>query len=240
VIAFVVPAHNEELLIARTLESIHQSARALGQRYEIIVADDACTDRTAEIARAYQAQVVSIARRQIAAARNAGARAALQNDEVRMLFFVDADTSVNDRTLRAALEAIDQRAVGGGATVRFDGPVPHWAEVMLRIILAMFRLFKWSGGCFIFCRRDAFEATGGWDESLYAGEELFMAQALKRHGRFVVLREPIVTSGRKLRSHSAREILTSLFRIGLSGRRAVRSRKALALWYGPRETLKSR
>jgi glycosyltransferase involved in cell wall biosynthesis len=236
VIAFVIPAHNEEKLLARTLESIHQSALALGERYEIIVVDDASTDRTVEISRERQARVVSINRRQIAAARNAGARAALQNERVRLLVFVDADTSLNEETLRAAVQAIAQGAVGGGAAVKFDGPVPRWAEIMLAGILVVFRLFKWSGGCFIFCRREAFEAAGGWDERLYAGEELYMAQALKRHGRFVVLREPVVTSGRKLRAHSAREILASLARIGVRGPRAVRDRKALALWYSRRDT----
>jgi glycosyltransferase involved in cell wall biosynthesis len=232
VIAFVIPAHNEEQLIARTLQSIHQSAS--GERYTIIVADDGSTDRTAEIARQHEAQVISIDRRQIAAARNAAARAALQIREVTVLVFVDADTSLNSTTLAAALHAIDEGAVGGGASVQFDGPVPRWAEIMLTIISSLFRVFKFTGGCFLFCRRDAFEATGGWDETLFAAEELFMAQALKRHGRFVVLRESVTTSGRKLQTHSAREILTSLFRIGLSGRSAVRDRKALALWYGPR------
>jgi glycosyltransferase involved in cell wall biosynthesis len=236
VIAFIVPAHNEERLLARTLESIHQSARALGEQYEIIVADDASTDRTAELARLYRARVVSIKRRQIAAARNAGARAALQDERVQTLVFVDADTSLNEETLRAAVRAMVQGAAGGGAAVKFDGPVPRWAEIMLAAILVVFRLFKWSGGCFIFCSRAAFEATGGWDERLYAAEELYMAQAIKRHGRFVVLREPVVTSGRKLRTHSAREILTSLARIGMHGRRAVRDRKALALWYRRRDT----
>jgi glycosyltransferase involved in cell wall biosynthesis len=234
VIAFVIPAHNEEQLIAQTLRSIHESVRSVSERYTIVVADDASTDRTAEIARQHDAEVISIDRRQIAAARNAGARVALQNRDIRMLVFVDADTSLNSATLKAALSALDRGAVGGGAVVQFDGPVPRWAEIMLGVILSVFLVFKWVGGCFVFCRRDAFEATGGWDETLFAAEELFMAQALKRHGRFVVLREPVITSGRKLRAHSAREILTSLFRIGLSGRRAVRNRKALALWYGPR------
>ena len=233
-IAFVIPAHNEEQLLARTLESIHQSARAVGQRYEIIVVNDASTDGTVEIARRQEAQVVTICRRQIAAARNAGARQALQSDDVRVLIFVDADTLLNEATLRAALGALDRGAVGGGAAVQFDGPVPAWAQLMLAITSAMFRVLKWSGGCFIFCRRHAFEASGGWDESVYAAEELFMAQSLKRYGRFVVLAERVITSGRKLRAHSAREILTSLARIGFSGRRAIRNRKALALWYGPR------
>lgn len=233
-LAFVIPAHNEEQLIGRTVDSIRQAARATGKPYEIIVADDASTDRTAEIARARGARVVSIARRQIAAARNAGARESLRNPDTRVLVFVDADTMLPESTLRAALHAIDGGAAGGGAAIQFDGPVPRWAEIMLAFMLAVFRLLKWTGGCFVFCRRDVFEATGGWDERLFAGEELYMAQALKRHGRFVVLREPVITSGRKLRSHSAREILTALARLGLRGPRAVRDRSALGLWYSPR------
>jgi GT2 family glycosyltransferase len=50
-ISFVVPAYNEEAFIADTLNAIHFSARVVGEQYEIVVADDASTDRTAEIAR---------------------------------------------------------------------------------------------------------------------------------------------------------------------------------------------
>jgi glycosyltransferase involved in cell wall biosynthesis len=233
-LAFLIPAHNEEQLLARTLEAIHRAGRASGHAYEIIVADDASTDRTAQIARSCGARVVPIQRRQIAAARNAAAREALRNPDTDVLIFVDADTIVPQQTVGAALAALAGGVVGGGAAVQFDGPVPHWAEVMLRIISLLFRLLRWSGGCFIFCTRQAYEATGGWNERLFASEEIHMAQALKRHGRFVLLNEPVITSGRKVREHSAREMLTTFLRLGMRGRRALSSRKDLAMWYGPR------
>jgi GT2 family glycosyltransferase len=151
-----------------------------------------------------------------------------------VLVFVDADTMLPHRTLVAALDALDRGAAGGGAAVRFDSPIPRWAAVMLRAMLALFRAVKWCGGCFVFCRRDAFEASGGWDETVFAAEELLFAESLKRRGRFVLLREPTITSARKLRSHTAGEILWSLVRIGMLGRRGVRDRTALDLWYGPR------
>ena len=36
-ISFIVPAHNEQACLGRTLPAIHESARAAGQSYEIIV-----------------------------------------------------------------------------------------------------------------------------------------------------------------------------------------------------------
>ena len=74
----------------------------------------------------------------------------------------------------------------------------------------------------------------GFDERLYGAEEIYMSVALGRHGRFVVLRESVLTSGRKLRAHSGREILGTLGRLLARGPRSLETRDALGLWYGPR------
>src|SRR6185295_7525063 len=110
-ISFIVPAHNEQACLGRTLQAIHESARVVGQPHEIIVVDDASTDATAEIARQNDARVVSVNHRQIAATRNSGGRAA-RGDR---LFFVDADTTINPRAVASALRYMDNGAVGGGA-----------------------------------------------------------------------------------------------------------------------------
>jgi hypothetical protein len=56
----------------------------------------------------------------------------------------------------------------------------------------------------------------------------------RRRGRFVVLRESVITSGRKLRAYSAREILVLLARLAFTGPRALRRREGLDVWYGER------
>src|SRR5258708_12427538 len=117
-ISFVVPAYNEERYLAATLESIHAAARAVGEPYEIVVADDASTDATAAIAEEGGARVVRVEKRQIAATRNAGARAGTGN----RLIFVDADTKVNEAVVRAALPAMDNAVVGCCAALLFDAP----------------------------------------------------------------------------------------------------------------------
>jgi hypothetical protein len=58
--------------------------------------------------------------------------------------------------------------------------------------------------------------------------------ALKRRGRFVVLRESVTTSGRKLRTYTGAEVLLIFGRFALSGPRSLRKRDGLELWYGKR------
>jgi glycosyltransferase involved in cell wall biosynthesis len=70
-ISFVVPAHNEQACLGRTLQAIHDAARATGEPYEVIVVVDASTDATADVARKAGAIVVPVNHRQIAATRNA-------------------------------------------------------------------------------------------------------------------------------------------------------------------------
>ena len=124
-----------------------------------------------------------------------------------MFVFLDADTIVNARVITAAIRAINQGAVGGGCEVRFDGRLPLYARAFVAVTVPLYRVLRLASGCFLFCTREAFHASGGFDEGLFAAEEGAMSRALGRHGRFVVLREFVVTSGRKFRAHSAPEVL---------------------------------
>jgi glycosyltransferase involved in cell wall biosynthesis len=229
-LSIIIPAYNEERLIGPTLRAVHAAAGATGAPYEVIVADDASSDRTADIAREHGARVVSVDHRQIAATRNAGARQA-QGDQ---FLFVDADTVVNAAAVRAAVRAMHRGAVGGGCGVRLDRRVPLYGQVLLRVVVLVFRIVRLAGGCFLFCTRDAFEAVGGFDEKLYGSEEITMSRALKQQGRFVVLPEVVTTSGRKLRAYSGLEVLRFLVRMALRGPKAVRQRENMEMWYGPR------
>ena len=69
----------------------------------------------------------------------------------------------------------------------------------------LYRLAGLASGSFLFCTRSAFEVVGGFDERRYASEEVWLSLALRKQGRFVILREHVITSGRKLRGYSLRE-----------------------------------
>ena len=226
-ISFVVPAYNEAPHLPRVLAAIHAAARALAAQYEIVVADDASTDATAAIAGAAGARVVECAFRHIAATRNAGARAA----RGERLVVVDAATRVDEAVVRAAMRALDAGAVGGSATVRFPAQSPWWAHALVACTMWIIRRGHLAAGCFLFCDRAAFDAVGGFDERYFGGEEWALATALKRKGRFVVLREPVVTSARKVEGRSAWQVLGILGRVIARGPRGLRDRRNCGFWY---------
>jgi glycosyltransferase involved in cell wall biosynthesis len=229
-ISFVVPAHNEQTGLPATLAAIHDSARALDLTYEIIVVDDASTDATAEIARAKQARVVSVNHRQIAATRNSGARAA-NGDRI---FFVDADTVINPRTLQEALLAMNRGAVGGGGAVWIDWreELPLYGRIIALLLVIFPKLTGFTGGAFMFCTRDAFHATGGFDERLYWSEEGAFTMALRREGRFFMPWRPVLTSGRRLRKTSGGELLLGAVQMLISPVKYFTHRaKVEKIWY---------
>ena len=226
-LSFVVPAYNEERLLGATLESIHAAARPLGIAYEIVVADDASTDATAAIAEAAGARVVGVENRKISATRNAGAKAAAGE----RLIFVDADTRVNPAVVAAAMRAMDQGIVGGGAGVGLDGDAPRWGRILVALTAFVMRNLNLAAGCFVYCTREAFEAVGGFDERHYAAEEVVISRALQRQGRFVVLREAVVTSPRKLYLHTPWSMLVTGIKLVLRGTKGVQERRHTDFWY---------
>jgi glycosyltransferase involved in cell wall biosynthesis len=231
-ISFIVPAHNEEFELSSTLAAIHGAASDLGKPYEIVVVDDASTDATPEIAARADAKVIRINRRQIAAARNAGARAS----QGEYLFFVDADTRINRAHASEAIAALETGYSGGSARVMMDGFVPIWGRMLLRGFSSVYFGLNLGAGAFLFTTRRNFDVVGGFDEQYFAGEEVYFSLELKKLGGFKVLREPVVTSGRKLRMYPAKHFLRKFFGVIVRGPRGVRSRAKLSLWYdGKRE-----
>jgi glycosyltransferase involved in cell wall biosynthesis len=227
-ISFIVPAHNQQAVLGQTLRAIHDSARVVGQPYEIVVVDDASTDATAEVARQHNARVVPVNHRQIAATRNSGARAAHGN----RFFFVDADTLINSRAVASAIRAMDRGAAGGGAAVAVDDNTPLYIRLIAFVSVPFAKLAGFTGGAFMFCTRDAFHATGGFNERLYWAEDGGFAMALKREGRFVVLWHRVLTSGRRFRKTSALELFLGALRMILSPRKTFTQRSSVAkIWY---------
>lgn len=238
-ISVVVPAFNEEKLIAETLRSIVAASRSFaesGCETELVVCDNNSTDRTAELARAEGAKVVFEPINQIGRARNAGAAAATGD----WLVFIDADSRPNAGLFAAVAREIRRGGViAGGSTVRLEGSYPV-ASLITRGWNLLSRLKGWAAGSFIFCEAAAFREIGGFSRELFASEELDLSERLKRLGRstgrrFVILHEhPLVTSARKLHLYTPWEHARFLAKTVLVGGRTLKSREECLTWYDGR------
>jgi glycosyltransferase involved in cell wall biosynthesis len=235
-ISVVVPAFNEERFLGETLASISaaiQPITARGWATELIVCDNNSTDRTADIARAAGARVVFEPINQIARARNTGATQATGD----WLLFIDADSQPSPELLADMAEAIDRGdCLAGGSTVWFDrfhlGAAP--ANLLWN---ALSRALKWVAGSFIFCEAATFRTLGGFNQELFASEEIELSKRLKERakaqGRRIVIlhRHPLRTSARKMQLYTVRDHLAFLVRLAWTRGGAVRDPKQCPIWY---------
>lgn len=110
-LGIAIPAHNEEAHIAAAVRAAMAAGRhaALGgEPCEVVVALDACTDATGELARAAGARTVALDARNVGVARALAAQALVEAG-ARWLAFTDADTRVAPDWLA------DQLALGADA-----------------------------------------------------------------------------------------------------------------------------
>jgi glycosyltransferase involved in cell wall biosynthesis len=237
-ISVVVPAFNEERMLALSLAAVKLAMAAFAQRHweaELIVCDNNSTDRTAEIARAAGATVVFEPINQIARARNSGAAAATGD----WLIFVDADSQPGAELFADVAEQIQSgRCLAGGSTIQMD---EHF-------LLAGFFTWTWNwssrlgrllAGSFIFVETAAFRKIGGFNDKMFAAEELDLSKRLKKlaqeTGKEIVIlhSHPLVTSARKMRLYTIWDHLKLLAHVAFN-RRALYQRESCTLWYDGR------
>jgi len=238
-VSVIVPAFNEEQLLADSLAEITKASAAFSLRgwtVELIVCDNNSTDRTAGIASAGGATVVFEPLNQIARARNTGAAAATGD----WLLFVDADTHPSRELFGEVAEQIlSGRTLAGGATIRMDGEMLA-ARLSSDLWNLVSRRLKLMAGSFIFVEAKAFRSVGGFSHEWFAGEELELSRRLKKlarntRRRVVILhRHPIKTSARKIRLYTPWELVRLLARVVISGGRSLRNRESTHLWYDGR------
>src|SRR5205814_7885046 len=160
--SIIIPAHNEEEYLPRLLDSIEvaRSNYSGGRdQIEVIVADNLSTDRTAEVAAARGARVVTVTKRRIAAARNGGARAA----SGELLCFIDADSAVHPRTFDTIDEAMKSGRYIWGVTGAVLERKSFALMVTYCVAIPLVLLTGLDTGLSV-CRREDFETVGGYDE----------------------------------------------------------------------------
>lgn len=187
-LAIIVPVLDE----AGGIEAALQALQPLRRRGAIVVvADGGSVDGTVERARAFADLLVSSTRGR-ARQMNAGARATTDADP---LLFLHADTRLPEEADRLIAAAIARGARWGRFDARIDG------DRKLRLVaLAMNLRSRLNSICTgdqaIFCRRDLFDALGGYAD-LPIMEDIDFSLRARTVARAAALRPPVITSGRR-------------------------------------------
>ena len=182
-VSIITPAFNEAAILVNTLQYLRAAQchfkEQFGLECEIIVVDNASTDETAEVARQQGVIVAHDPIRNIARARNTGARTARGD----VLVFVDADTVVPEETIARIWCALLPQSCLGGVIE----PLYQPARRSMRLYLATWRWYgrhmRMSQGPVQFFRQQSFENIGGYDESLYMGEDVECIWRLRKLAR---------------------------------------------------------
>ena len=185
VFSIIIPARNEEAMIAGAVESALNAASRFEARNgsslhlhhastEILVVDNASTDGTAKILNGYierhgVRRIVSH-RLKAPCARNDGAAQA----RGRILIFMDADTRMSGDALSIIGSHVDCHGCDAGITrlASLEGGIKAWCwwafwGQVRRLPLARAKAMP----AFMFCTREVFDRFGPFDEEVAIGEE---------------------------------------------------------------------
>ena len=181
-LSIIVPARNEEQALPATLAAIACARRHAGfLRAEVLVVDNASSDRTAEvIQRDPEVRFIRCDRLKAPCARNAGAACARGH----ILIFVDADTRMPRDGLSRIAELATRFDVGifgidgEGRSSRGRLWWCFWNAVR-RLPLAHAKALP----AFMFCTRSAFDQLGPFDETVVLGEEWPLTAGCYRRDR---------------------------------------------------------
>ena len=208
-LSFVIPAYNEEALIASCLESVQRELARGSYDAEIIVINNASTDRTKEIVLSFPGvRVVDELRKGLVQARHAGHTAAVGE----LVAHIDADTQLPPGWVNTVLSAFAESP----KLVALSGPyiyndLPVFKRSLVKLFYAVGYVFYYlahyvfgvgamlQGGNYV-VRRSALEEIGGFDTRIdFYGEDTDIAKRLGRVGEVRwTWKLPMYTSGRRL------------------------------------------
>lgn len=200
-VSVVIPAYNEEKYIEKVLQSLTLQTY---KDFEVIVVDNNSSDSTGKIARKYGARVIFQKKRGLPLARQTGFMIAKGD----IIVSTDADAVVQPDWLEKIKKEFDAdlNLVGYGGMYRlYSGPVTSRIAVEhgMYYLYSLGRIF--SNGWVLIgpnfaVRRDAFLRVGGFDTTLFQGEDIDISQKLQKVGKVVLDKDLyVLVSGRRFK-----------------------------------------
>jgi rSAM/selenodomain-associated transferase 2 len=187
-ISIIIPACNEESIIARTIQKLLDLTEH-SEGVEIIVSD-ASTDKTVDILSGFPVTVCNSSRGR-SIQMNSGARYA----KGEILYFLHADTQPPETFLDDIRSAVSAGKEAGCFRMHFDDDHP------LMSLFGWFTQFPLmicrGGDQSLFITRELFTSIGGFDETLLIMEDYDIISRIEKVIPFHILETEVTTSARK-------------------------------------------
>lgn len=191
--SIIIPAHNEEKYLEKTLVSIQKQT---SQDYEIIIVTNGCTDKTEEIAKKNtnaNIRHLSLPKPNVSVSRNAGAL----NAEGETLIFLDADTQLAPDALEEIKRQFTEKYSVATTLAKPDSEkLPHRLAVSFKNLYHYLGIYHGCSGALI-CRKKDFQAVNGYDPEIIVREHRKLALKLKELGKFACVTTKVTTSMRR-------------------------------------------
>ena len=182
-ISVIIPCHNEEGTIKESVKSFQEQSL---QPYEIIVVDDGSSDNSVNLIKKLNGAKLIQNKINLgpAGARNMGAKIA----KGEILVFAEADGKYSKNYLEKAIKPLEDPKVGGV----LSGKRIVWTDK--KSLFVQYQNLKWKItnlfilegkrpiiGAWIFRKKD-FERVNGYNEKYRIGEDVDLAQKIKKYG----------------------------------------------------------
>jgi glycosyltransferase involved in cell wall biosynthesis len=195
-ISIIIPAHNEENYIKRTLHSIKQQTY---QNYEAIVVSNGCTDKTEDIVNKRANEKLkhfSISEANVSKARNFGAKFAYGD----ILLFLDADTTLEEDSLQKIKDQFTEQF--SVATTRSDADDKKFRFSLLMTLKNFYNstgLYQSCSGALI-CNKADFDKVNGYPELVVKEHRKLVVNIKKSTGKeFKYINTNATTSMRRFK-----------------------------------------
>ncbi len=191
-LSIVIPAYNEEKYLSKCLEAVFAEIKKTSYDIEVIVVDNASTDKTSEIAKAFpEAKLVYEPKKGLSQARQSGFLAS----SGEIIANVDSDSTIPAGWIEKVFVEFSKNP----KLVALSGPyvypeMPHLTNFLVHVYyfigfighIINHHFFKvgamLQGGNFIL-RRTALEKVGGYDTSIdFYGEDTDIARRIQKVG----------------------------------------------------------
>jgi glycosyltransferase involved in cell wall biosynthesis len=196
-VSVIIPAHNEENYLKRTLESIKSQNY---QNIEIIVVCNGCDDNTEQIAKTFANKVISLKMPNVSQARNDGVKVA----EGEFLVLLVADTILHPEAISSSTTQLAKGSVYGRISGKSENK-KYMPYTTTKNMISVF--YAWSNGV-IFCKKSDFLKTKGFNPNISHGELRQFYKEIKKYSTYKKISNVYaITSQRRIRKWGIKKIL---------------------------------